>query len=111
MILMIFHQLKSCELGSMHGLWVPVIRKPQRPATPKQVCRFGHPQWLTLRDVVAKQTTHLWEGAKQGLSRASAHTATLCRHAPHRRSTNADLGSGRGRPFRGPSGPHFPNIK
>src|SRR6266566_3252297 len=25
------------------------------------------------------QTTHLWEGAKQGLSRASAHTATLCR--------------------------------
>ena len=107
----------SCELGST--AWIvgasdssdAIVNRndpPRRNRCAGSVTRNGS-RCATF--VAMVQTTHLWEGAKQGLSRASAHTATVCRHAPHRRSTNADLGSGRGRPFRGPSGPHFPNIK
>jgi hypothetical protein len=51
----------GCESGSMHGLWVPVYSSDAivyRPATPKQVCRFGHPQQFTLRDVRGDGADH-----------------------------------------------------
>jgi hypothetical protein len=89
----IFHQLKriSATAVSWQHAWIvgasdssdAIVNRndpPRRSSVTRNSSRCA-------TFVAMVQTTHLWEGAKQGLSRASAHTATLCTHAPHRRST------------------------
>jgi hypothetical protein len=62
---MMFHQSKRISATAVRraacmdcGGQCIRASKPQRPSTPKQVCRFGHPQQFTLRDARSDGADH-----------------------------------------------------